>query len=58
MYEFLFIMGILSYVLILFSFLTGIKILKVKYKVHRTIGIIGFSGASVHGILMLYLNVF
>lgn len=57
MYEFLIVMGIASYLLILSSFLTGMKIIKVKYKIHKTIGIIGFTAASTHGLLMLYFNV-
>ncbi|MCK4662570.1 MAG: hypothetical protein KAT68_06880 [Bacteroidales bacterium] len=58
MFTFLFIMGIVSYLLIMFSFITGTKIIKVKNKVHKTIGIIGFSSASIHGLIMLYFNLF
>jgi hypothetical protein len=31
MYEFLIVFGIVAYLLILFSFLTGMKFIKVKY---------------------------
>lgn len=58
MYEFLITMGIASYLLILFSFLSGIKIIKVKYRIHKRIGILGFAGASIHGLLMFYYNFF
>jgi len=51
-------MGIVAYSLILTSFLTGMKIIKVKYKVHKIIGIIGFSCASIHGLFMIYYNFF
>jgi len=53
MYTFSLIMGIAAYSFILFSFLTGMKIIKVKYKIHKRIGIIGFTCASMHAILML-----
>ena len=51
-------MGIVAYSFILISFLTGMKIIKVKYKVHKTIGIIGFSCASIHALYMIYYNFF
>lgn len=56
MYNFLFIMGIITYILVIFSFLTGMKIIKVKFRLHKKIGIAGFCCASVHGILMLVYN--
>ena len=55
---FLIIMGICAYLSILSSFLTGMKIIKVKFKVHRYIGIIGFSFATVHALFMLYYTFF
>lgn len=56
MYSFLFIMGIITYLLVISSFLTGMKVIKVKFKVHKKIGIAGFCCASIHGILMLVYN--
>ena len=56
MYTFLIIMGICAYLSILFSFLTGMKFIKVKFKVHKTIGIVGFTAGTIHALLMLYFN--
>jgi len=58
MYKFILTVGIIAYSLILISFLTGMKLIKVKYKVHKIIGIFGFSCASVHALFMLYFNLF
>ena len=52
------LMGIPAYLMILISFLTGIKIIKVKYKSHKLIGIIGFCCASVHALFMMYYSFF
>lgn len=57
MYLFVFILGVTAYVCILFSFLTGMKFIKVKFRIHRAIGITGFILATIHAILML-LNTF
>ena len=57
-WTFLFIMGIAAYLMIIASFLTGMRIVKVKFKVHRKLGIVGFIIASIHGLLMLYSNLF
>ncbi|MBN2522739.1 MAG: hypothetical protein JXB24_05665 [Bacteroidales bacterium] len=58
MYELILTIGIVAYSLILISFLTGMKLIKVKYKVHKIIGILGFSCATVHALFMLYFNLF
>ena len=56
MYTFLIVMGLLAYLSIVFSFLTGMRFLKVKFKVHRVFGIIGFASATIHALLMIYFN--
>lgn len=52
--------GILALLLLTFSFLSGLRIIKPKAKLrlHRKIGIIGFSLAAFHGLLMLYFHFF
>jgi len=50
---FIIIMGICAYLSILTSFLTGMRIIKVKFKIHRFIGITGFSFATIHAIYMI-----
>ena len=56
MYTFLIVMGILAYLSILFSFLSGMRFIKAKFKSHRIVGIIGFTAATVHALLMIYFN--
>jgi len=58
MEEIIVYLGIVAYSFILISFLTGMKIIKVKYKVHKIIGIIGFSCASIHALYMIFDNFF
>jgi hypothetical protein len=58
LYTIIMIMGIIAYVMFLISFLTGMKIIKVKYKIHRRIGIIGICCASAHALYMLYNSFF
>jgi hypothetical protein len=55
---FLFLMGVVTLLLVFASFLTGMKYIKVKFRVHRAIGIAGLCCASVHGLFMLYFNLF
>lgn len=49
-------LGIIGFILLTFSFLSGMRIIKVKakYKLHKRIGIIGFSAAAIHALVMLY----
>lgn len=53
-------LGLLGLIMMLFSFLTGMKIIKIKpkYHFHKKIGIIGFCAASIHGLVMCYFYFF
>lgn len=50
--------GIVAYTMIVFSVLTGLRVIKVKYIYHKWIGLTGLSVASVHAFAMIYFNVF
>lgn len=56
MYELSIYMGIVGFVMIVFSFLTGLRVFKfkAKYRIHKKIGIVGFAVVSVHAFIMLY----
>jgi hypothetical protein len=53
-------LGILGFISIMFSFLSGMHIIKPgkKYRLHRRIGIAGFLMSSVHAVTMLYYTLF
>lgn len=52
--------GILALLLLTFSFLSGLRVIKPKAKLrlHRKVGIVAFFLAAFHGILMLYFYFF
>jgi len=49
-------MGIVGFLMFVFSFLTGLRIIKIKakYHLHKRIGILGFCLVSIHAIVMSY----
>jgi DMSO/TMAO reductase YedYZ heme-binding membrane subunit len=55
-YDIAIYLGILGLLMMIFSFLTGMRIIKIKpkYKVHKRVGILGFVFALIHGCTMLY----
>lgn len=59
MYDISLYLGILGFLLFIFSFLTGMRIIKPnpKYRLHKRIGIIGFTAMFFHGCVMLFFNV-
>ena len=48
--------GIINLILILFQILSGLRMIKVKYKLHKTLGIVLFFTAFIHGIYALVIN--
>lgn len=52
--------GLIGFVMIICSFLTGMRIIKVKpkYHIHKKIGIIGFCIITVHALFMSYYYFF
>lgn len=53
-------LGIAGFILFLFSFLTGLRIIKVKakYRLHKRVGVVGFMAVCVHGLVMCYFHFF
>jgi hypothetical protein len=49
-------LGIATYVVLLVTFLVGLRVIKVKFKIHKVLAIITLLLASLHAILILYLN--
>jgi len=46
-------LGIVNLLLVLFQLLSGLKVLKVKYKIHKRMGILLFFTAFTHGIVAI-----
>jgi len=38
--------------------LTGRRIIKAKLIVHKTLAIVGIASATIHGLIVIYLNFF
>lgn len=55
-YNIVIYLGIAGLFFMILSFLTGMRIIKVKpkYKLHKRFGIAGFVAAAIHGFVMLY----
>jgi hypothetical protein len=49
-------LGIINLLLALFQLLSGLRYIKVKYRLHKTMGIVFFFTAFTHGIYALVLN--
>ncbi len=58
LYNFVIPLGIFSYGAILFSVLTGLRVIKVKVKFHKLIALVGIIGATIHAALVIYFNYF
>jgi hypothetical protein len=49
-------LGVLNLILILFQLLSGLRIIKIKYKLHKRMGVILFFSAFIHGIYAIITN--
>mgnify|MGYP001207741853 CR=1 FL=1 len=49
-------LGIINFFLALFQLLSGLRYIKVKYKIHKLLGIIFFFTATIHGVYALITN--
>lgn len=58
LYDLIVPLGIGSYLVMGVAVLTGLRIIKVKVKVHKTIALIGILGATLHAGLVIYFNYF
>jgi hypothetical protein len=50
--------GIFIYIILLLTVLMGMRVIKVKVKVHRTLGKITLGLATIHAIVMIYVTYF
>jgi hypothetical protein len=53
-------LGLAGFTLFVFSFLSGLRIIKPKskYHLHKRVGIIGFSAIVIHALVMSYFYFF
>ncbi|MBE0432084.1 hypothetical protein IBX73_01310 [candidate division WOR-3 bacterium] len=51
-------LGIISYSLMLFAALTGARVITLRVKQHKLIGLAGLIGATAHAALVVYFNYF
>ena len=49
-------LGIINFILVLFQLLSGLRVIKIKYKTHKTFGIILFITATIHGTVAIITN--
>jgi hypothetical protein len=49
-------LGVLNLFLILFQLLSGLRVIKIKYKLHKQMGVILFFSAFIHGIYAIVTN--
>jgi hypothetical protein len=49
-------LGIINLLLALFQVLSGLRYIKVKYKLHKWLGVTFFFTAMIHGIYALIIN--
>jgi hypothetical protein len=58
LYRFVIPLGLVSYGLMFLAVLTGLRVIKVKVTFHKTIGLIGLLGATIHAVIVIYYNYF
>ncbi len=51
----LLISGIINFLLLLFQLLTGLRIIKVSFSLHKKTGILLFIIASIHGLVGVFI---
>jgi len=54
MYSLILPLGILNFLLVLFQILGGLKVIKVSFKVHKTMGILLGVFALIHGAIAIF----
>lgn len=50
--------GILTYLSLVLTFLIGIRVLKVSFKIHKIFAMVTLGLASMHALFFIYLNFF
>jgi hypothetical protein len=54
MYDLILPLGIINFLLVLAQVLGGLKIVKVSFKVHKTLGIVLGVTALLHGVIAIF----
>jgi hypothetical protein len=49
-------LGVINFILILIQLLSGLRVLKMNFKLHKRLGITLFITASIHGTLAILVN--
>lgn len=49
------ILGIINFVLVLFQLLSGLRVFRINFKIHRGFGITLFITATIHGVLAILI---
>lgn len=49
-------LGIITYILLLMTILTGIRVIKMKVKYHKLFGFLALIAATAHASIIIYLN--
>ena len=49
-------LGIIGYLLMLVVVLTGMRVIKVKVKVHKILALVAIIAATLHVFIIIYLN--
>ncbi|MBU2652012.1 MAG: hypothetical protein KKA81_13875 [Bacteroidetes bacterium] len=58
LYIFVIPLGILTLVLLTLTILMGLRVIRVKFRIHRLFGILTFISALLHAGLVVYLTYF
>lgn len=51
----LLISGIINFLLLLFQLLSGLRIIKVSFSIHKKTGILLFTIATIHGLVGIFI---
>ena len=51
-------LGIFTWTIMVLAVLTGRRIIKTKLIIHKTLAVIAIISATIHGVIVIYLNYF
>jgi DMSO/TMAO reductase YedYZ heme-binding membrane subunit len=54
-YTFLIYLGLAAFLLLTVSLLSGLRVVRVPFRVHRLVGILAFCCAAVHAVSMFWM---
>jgi hypothetical protein len=50
------VLGIINFILVLFQLLSGLRVFRINFKIHKAFGVTLFITASLHGALALLIH--